>query len=98
MLVRGPVIGADFVHVSVKCSDVLGFCAACGALAVLLCASVTGLAVVFGGLWAYCAAKLAMAVPIGILYSLGYSPNAPCFPRRAAAPWRPNGLAMAGDV
>lgn len=44
-----------------------------GALAMLLCACLTGAAVVFGGFWLYCAAKFAMSVPFGLLYTMGYS-------------------------
>lgn len=50
-----------------------------GALAVLACACATCAAVYSGVFWLYCVAKLAMAVPFGMLYSLGYS-----LPRLAA--------------
>lgn len=51
-----------------------------GAGVMLLCAGFAGAAVAFGGFWWYCAAKLVMAVPFGLLYTLGYS-----FPRAAAS-------------
>ena len=47
--------------------------AACGSLAMLLCAIAAACVVVLGNFWMYCAAKLAMAVPFGMLYSMGYS-------------------------
>lgn len=44
-----------------------------GALVMLLCACLTGAAVTFGTFWMYCAAKLVMSIPFGMLYTLGYS-------------------------
>ncbi len=50
-----------------------------GAVAMLLCACLTYVAVLSSNFWLYCAAKLAMAAPFGMLYALGYS-----LPRLAA--------------
>ncbi|MBR2836576.1 MAG: MFS transporter [Coriobacteriales bacterium] len=44
-----------------------------GAFAILICASATGLVVLFGNFWMYCAAKLALSVPFGLLNTLAYS-------------------------
>lgn len=44
-----------------------------GSLVMFICACVTFFAVASGIFWAYCAAKLLMAVPFGMLYALGYS-------------------------
>ncbi len=44
-----------------------------GAFVMLACACFTGAAVSSGVFWLYCVAKLAMSVPFGMLYSLGYS-------------------------
>lgn len=44
-----------------------------GAIAMLLCALFTALAVRSGFFWLYCLAKLTMSVPFGMLYTLGYS-------------------------
>lgn len=44
-----------------------------GALAMFACACLTGAAVAYGNFWLYCAAKLAMSVPFGLLYTLGFS-------------------------
>ena len=44
-----------------------------GALVMLLCACFTGATVAIGSFWLYCVAKLAMAIPFGMLYALGYS-------------------------
>jgi len=52
---------------------------AIGAVAMLVCACLTCAAVASQVFWAYCAAKLVMAVPFGMLYALGYS-----LPRLAA--------------
>jgi len=49
-----------------------------GALAMTVAAIFTGAVVWYGSFWLYCAAKLAMAIPFGLLYSLSYS-----LPRRA---------------
>ena len=49
-----------------------------GAIAVVLAALFTGVAVWVGNFWLYCAAKLLMAIPFGLLYTLSYS-----LPRRA---------------
>lgn len=46
---------------------------AVGALIMMACACITGAAVASGIFWLYCAAKLVMSVPFGMLYSLGYS-------------------------
>ena len=46
---------------------------AVGASVMLACTCLTGAAVFSGAFWLYCAAKLAMAVPFGMLYTLGYS-------------------------
>ena len=46
---------------------------AIGASVMLACACLTGAAVASEVFWLYCAAKLAMAVPFGMLYTLGYS-------------------------
>ena len=46
---------------------------ACGAFAMFACACLTGAAVASGVFWLYCAAKLLMSVPFGLLYVLGYS-------------------------
>lgn len=50
-----------------------------GACFMLACACATGAAVASGIFWLYCAAKLVMSVPFGMLYSLGFS-----LPRLAA--------------
>ena len=48
--------------------------AALGAVAMLLCALFTTIVVgVLGLFWLYCIAKLAMSIPFGLLYTLGYS-------------------------
>ena len=52
---------------------------ASGAFIMLVCACATGAAVHSGIFWLYCVAKLLMAVPFGMLYSLGFS-----LPRLAA--------------
>ncbi|MBQ9004364.1 MAG: MFS transporter [Eggerthellaceae bacterium] len=44
-----------------------------GAVAMFACACFTCAAVLSGNFWLYCAAKLAMAAPFGMLYALGYS-------------------------
>ncbi len=44
-----------------------------GAFAMMLCACFTGASVYVDNFWLYCVAKLAMAVPFGMLYALGYS-------------------------
>ena len=44
-----------------------------GAFAMMICASLTSLAVASGVFWLYCAAKLVMSVMFGMLYALGYS-------------------------
>ena len=44
-----------------------------GAFAMLACACATGAAVHSGDFRLYCIAKLAMAIPFGMLYTLGYS-------------------------
>ncbi|MBO7675647.1 MAG: MFS transporter [Atopobiaceae bacterium] len=49
-----------------------------GALAMLVAAIFTGAVVWSGNFWLYCVAKLFMAVPFGLLYTLSYS-----LPRRA---------------
>ena len=49
-----------------------------GAIAVVLAAIFTGAAVWVGNFWLYCFAKLLMAIPFGLLYTLSYS-----LPRRA---------------
>ena len=46
---------------------------ASGAFAMLLCTIFTGTAVASGNFWLYCAAKLTMSIPFGMLYALGYS-------------------------
>ncbi len=53
---------------------------AAGALATIVLAGLTVAAVVSGSFWLYCAAKLAMSVPFGLLRTLGYS-----LPRVAAS-------------
>lgn len=44
-----------------------------GAVAMMACALITVAAVASGGFWWYCAAKLLMSMPFGLLYTLGYS-------------------------
>lgn len=44
-----------------------------GGAAMLACAILAALAVVSGSFWAYCAAKLLLAVPFGLLYTAAYS-------------------------
>jgi predicted MFS family arabinose efflux permease len=43
------------------------------AVAMMLAAILTALSVAYGGFWAYCGAKFLLAIPIGLLYVLGYS-------------------------
>lgn len=50
-----------------------------GAVAMMLCACFTCATVYSGNFWLYCGAKLAMAAPFGMLYTLGFS-----LPRLAA--------------
>lgn len=49
-----------------------------GALAMMVAAVATGAVVWYGSFWMYCVAKLFMAVPFGLLYTLSFS-----LPRRA---------------
>lgn len=44
-----------------------------GSLIMLVFACLTGLSVASGNFWFYCAAKLVMSIPFGMLYVLGYS-------------------------